>query len=352
MPDITQYLVDQIKTAIEDGTQLNIIGGNSKSFYGREPVGEAMFVHAHRGILSYEPSELVMTARAGTSLEEIEATLKSNHQMLPFEPPHYGPNATIGGTIACNLSGPRRAYAGAARDFVLGSKVINGKGEVLQFGGEVMKNVAGYDVSRLMTGAMGTLGVLLEVSFKVLPLPKRETTLKQAIDATHAITRMNQLAAKPLPLSATAYLDGQLYVRLSGSESALEAAAQQVGGDVVPDAQVFWTQLREHRLPMFKHAPTVWRLSVPQTTELLPLTGHSLMEWGGGLRWLVSDETADRIRTLAADVGGHAVIFKSSDREQAIFHPLGQGLMNLHKNIKQAFDPHKIFNAGRLYAEY
>ncbi|MDH5258770.1 MAG: glycolate oxidase subunit GlcE, partial [Gammaproteobacteria bacterium] len=208
MSDQTQKLQAQVASAVSEKRSLNIIGGNSKAFYGRTSKCESLHLQAHSGIVSYEPTELVMTVRAGTPLEEIEDALSKNNQMLPFEPPHYGSGATIGGTIACNLSGPRRAYSGAARDYVLGTKIINGKAEVLRFGGEVMKNVAGYDASRLMTGAMGTLGVLLEVSFKVLPRFASEITLVQEINADDAISKMNQWAGMPNPISATAYLNG------------------------------------------------------------------------------------------------------------------------------------------------
>lgn len=350
MPEITEQLKQQIEHAIADKTPLQIIGGNSKSFYGRIAQGDLLNLQAHSGIVNYEPTELVITARAGTTLEEIEAELSKNNQMLPFEPPHYGPNATIGGTIACNFSGPRRAYSGAARDYVLGSKIINGKAEVLHFGGEVMKNVAGYDVSRLMAGAMGTLGVLLEVSLKVLPRFPDEITLVQETSLSDAISKMNQWAAKPNSLSATAYLEGKLYVRLSGAESALKIARQQIGGETLSDAENFWRKLREQQLPVFENAKTVWRIYVPQTVAPLAIEGQQIIEWGGGLRWLISDERAEHVREQVSAIGGHATLFKGGDRNQKIFHPLETELMKLHRNLKQAFDPHAIFNRGRMYA--
>ena len=349
MSDQTQELQAQVATAISEKRPLNIIGGNSKSFYGRSSQCDAIHLHEHTGIVNYEPTELVMTVRAGTSLEEVEETLSRNNQMLPFEPPHYGPNATIGGTIACNLSGPRRAYAGAARDYVLGTKVINGKAEVLRFGGEVMKNVAGYDVSRLMTGAMGTLGVLLEVSFKVLPRFVGEITLVQETNVDNAITKMNQWAGMPLPISATAYMDGKLYVRLSGANNTLQAAHKRIGGELLPDAKNFWLHLREHQLPVFKQAQTVCRISVPQTTPQLALDGEQIIEWGGGLRWLVGDVDSGQMRKLATEAGGHATLFKGGHSDEEIFHPLDSGLAKLHRNLKQAFDPHLIFNPDRMF---
>jgi len=349
MSDISQKLKEQIETAISDKTTLNIIGGNSKSFYGRTPQGEPIYVGEQTGITNYEFTELVMTVRAGTTLEEIECALDKNGQMLAFEPPRYGASATIGGTIACNLSGPRRAYAGAARDYVLGSKIINGKAEVLSFGGEVMKNVAGYDVSRLMTGAMGTLGLLLEVSFKVLPKPISEKTLTLEVNSSDAILKMNQWATKTFPLSATVYVDGKLYVRLSGAESSVQSAFQQMGGEVFSEADLFWQNLKEQQLSFFKTTETLWRLSVPPTTSQLELSGECLMEWSGGLRWLKTNDSPEHIRKIVSTVGGQATFFKGHVNNQSVFQSMSPSLEKLHRNLKSAFDPHQIFNPGRLY---
>lgn len=349
MPDLTQSIKQQVEAAIAGKTPLNIVGGNSKSFYGGVRQGEALNVAQHRGIVTYEPTELVMSVRAGTTLEEIEHALAANNQMLPFEPPHFGATATIGGTIACNLSGPRRAYTGAARDFVLGTTIVNGHAEVLKFGGEVMKNVAGYDVSRLMAGAMGTLGVLLDVSFKALPKPAEEITLVRQCDLASAIITMNQWAAKPLPISATAYGEGQLYVRLSGAKSAVQAAHRQIGGEVLNDANTFWYQMREQQTAFFTEAKTLWRVSVPQHTAPLKLQGDCLVEWGGGLRWLISEESPRRIREVATAAGGQATLFKCEAPESELFQPLDNALLKLHRNLKQAFDPQHILNPGRLY---
>lgn len=351
MSDLEKQLQQQIEAAISHKTTLNIVGGNTKTWYGRLPQGEALHVAGHQGITSYEPTELVISARAGTSLEEIEHTLHKNHQMLPFEPPHFGPGATIGGTIACNLSGPRRPYNGAARDFLLGTKIINGKAEVLRFGGEVMKNVAGYDVSRLMCGAMGTLGLLLEVSLKVLPRPASEITLTHDTSAEDAISLMNQWAGKPLPVSASAWVNGKLYIRLSGTGRGVEAASHDIGGNKLDNADEFWHQLREQQLSFFNSDKSLWRLSVPPTAEMLPVNGSTLIEWGGGLRWLVSDAPADEIFSAAASCGGHAKLYSGSDRLQDVFQPLDAGLITLHRNLKHSFDPHGIFNPGRMYQD-
>lgn len=349
MADITQQIKQQVETARSEKKSLNIIGGNSKSFYGRESQGQPLNLAQHCGIINYEPTELVLTARAGTTLEEIENALNKNQQMLPFEPPYFGPNATIGGTIACNFSGPRRAYAGAARDFVLGTTLINGKAEVLHFGGEVMKNVAGYDVSRLMAGAMGTLGVLLDVSLKVLPKPAHEITLVQEIKQHEAISFINKLAAQPVPLSASCYHDGKLYYRLSGTVTSLNTARTRLGGAILPDGNIFWRNLREQQLPFFQSSLPLWRVSVPQTTLPINIAGEWLMEWGGALRWLSSDAPASEIREAIQKLGGHIVLFRGVDSQRDGFHPLDTGLAKIHQHLKRAFDPDNIFNIGRMY---
>ncbi len=350
--DLSSELQQQVRAASESGTPLSIRGGNTKHFLGNPSTGTPLELASHRGITSYEPVELVISARAGTPLRELEDTLAAAGQMLPFEPPHFGAEATLGGTIACGLSGPRRPYLGAARDYVLGVRMINGRGEILRFGGEVMKNVAGYDVSRLMTGALGTLGVLLEISLKVLPRPESELTVLHECEATTALQKMNQLAATPLPLSASAYDGNRLYIRLSGSESAVRAARASIGGDTVNDASAFWQQLREHQLPFFAQATPLWRLALPPNAPLLNLPGATLIEWGGAQRWLKSTASAEAIRATAAEYGGHATLFRGDTAQTAAFHPLAPGLATLHRNLKHAFDPHGIFNPGRMYPEW
>lgn len=351
MSDLTTSLQQQVEAAIAQRGALRIVGGDSKAFYGRTPQGEALHVAGHSGIVSYEPTELVITARAGTPLDEIEQTLHASQQMLPFEPPHFGAAATLGGTIACNLSGPRRPYSGAARDFVLGTRVINGKAEVLRFGGEVMKNVAGYDVSRMMTGALGTLGVLLDISLKVLPRPASETTLVQECSMAGAIEAMNRWATQPLPLSASAFVDGRLYVRLYGTEKGVQAARAQIGGERLPQGDSFWRELREQQLAFFKPAGALWRLSVPPNAPALALAGECLLEWGGGLRWLSTDADPRSVRAAVTAVGGHATLFRGGDRDGAVFQPLDAGLALVHQRLKNAFDPQRIFNPGRMYQD-
>jgi glycolate oxidase FAD binding subunit len=348
--DASAELGERVARAAERGTPLDIVGGASKAFMGRVTQSEAFDVSAHRGILSYEPSELVITARAGTPLAEVERVLADSGQMLAFEPPHFGPTATLGGTIACALSGPRRPYAGAARDFVLGIKMLSGEGRTLGFGGQVMKNVAGYDVSRLMVGAMGTLGVLLEISLKVLPLPARDVNVEFSLDAASAIETMNAWAGRPLPLSG-AYHDGErLHVRLSGTAGGVGEAIEQLGGDAGEDTDR-WRALREQELEFFDTGLPLWRLSVPPATLPLALPGHTLTDWGGALRWLKSDAEGDPIRRMVSEVGGHATLFRNGDRRGDVYQPLTPAMLALHQRLKASFDPKGILNRGRMYTD-
>ncbi len=349
-----QNLIEQyrqaVNAAVRDQCRLRIAGSGSKSFYGRATQGETLDATAYRGIISYEPTELVLTARAGTPLVEIEAALAERRQMLAFEPPHFGSGATLGGCIASGLSGPRRAYAGAVRDYVLGVRMMDGKGCVLNFGGQVMKNVAGYDVSRLLAGSLGTLGLLLDVSLKVLPVPAAEVTLRFEMNESDAITAMNRWAAQPLSLSATCYCDGVLTVRLSGASAAVRAVREKLGGELVENAAEFWRMVREQQHEFFQTATPLWRLSVPPSTPMI--AGKQLIEWGGALRWLVSDESAASLRALVAALGGQATLFRSAQAHDAPFHPLSPALLQVHRRLKNSFDPHGIFNVGRMYSEF
>ncbi len=307
---------------------------------------------AHRGVVSYEPTELVLTARAGTPLSEVAATLRESEQMLAFEPPHFGERATLGGAIASGLSGPSRPYAGAARDFVLGVVCINGQGEKLSFGGQVMKNVAGYDVSRLMAGAMGTLGVLLEISLKVLPQPASELTLALSMAADEALSIMNSWAGQPLPISAACHDGDVLRVRLAGSDHGIRSAREKIGGEEIADGDDFWTDLREQRLAFFADDAPLWRLSVPAAAPLSSLSGKWLLDWGCAQRWLISDLPAQTMREAASAVGGHALLFRGGDRNGEVFHPLAAPVAALHRRLKHAFDPKGILNPGRMYREW
>lgn len=349
-----EQLAGRVRQAAEKGERLRIRGGGTKDFYGQALEGEVLDTTALSGVVGYEPTELVVTARAGTPLAALEAVLAEQGQMLAFEPPRFGPLATLGGCVACGLSGPRRASAGAVRDFVLGVKVLDGRGEVLSFGGQVMKNVAGYDVSRLMCGALGTLGVILEVSLKVLPLPVAEETLRFAMDQAESLRWLNEWGGKPLPLSGSAWQDGALSLRLSGAAAAVQAARGWLGGEVLAPglAQDFWAGLREHTAAFFSGPQPLWRLSVPSVAPPLALPGRQLMEWGGALRWLRSDAPAELIRAAAREAGGHATLFRGGDRNAvAVFTPLDPVQWKIHRNLKQAFDPRGILNPGRLYPD-
>ena len=342
-------LQERIRAAAERGAPLELRGGGTKRFFGNAPRGEVLDTRAHAGITDYEPSELVLTACCGTPLAEIEQTLAEKEQCLAFEPPHFGAGATFGGCVAAGLSGPRRVAAGALRDFVLGVKMIDGRARVLEFGGRVMKNVAGYDISRLAAGSLGTLGLIAEASIKVLPLPRAERTLRLEMDEARALEALNRWAAEPLPISASAWQAGVLHVRLSGSEPALAAGTARIGGDELADAADWWRALREHTHAFFAGDDPLWRLSIPSTTPPLPL-GPQLIEWHGGLRWLRSPAGA-QVRSQAQRAGGHATLFRARDKSAGAFAPLDPVLLRLHRALKQAFDPAGIFNPGRLHAE-
>ena len=347
MSDITEQLRERVLAAAVDKQPLRIRGGGSKDFYGNPPVGELLDTTGHAGIIAYEPTELVVTVRAGTRLAELEAALGEKGQMLAFEPPLFG-DATVGGCVAAGLSGPRRATAGAARDFVLGVKVLDGKGELLNFGGQVMKNVAGYDVSRLMTGAMGTLGLLLEVSLKVLPKPHAEATLRLELPQDKAIEAINRWGGQPLPLSATCWSDDLLSVRLSGARAAVAAARERIGGEAVAGAEGFWRALREQQMDFFSGTQALWRLSLPSKAAPLDLPGSPLIEWGGAQRWVCSAAPASLVREAAARAGGHATLFRG-DKSAGAFAPLKAPLDRIHRELKKAFDPSGVFNPGRMY---
>ena len=342
-----ERLQEQVRAATAARTPLAIRAGGSKDFYGNESRGELLDPRGHAGIVAHEPTELVITARCGTPLSELEAVLDAAGQMLPFEPPHFGSTATVGGCVAAGLSGPRRASAGALRDYLLGAKLLTGKGEVLAFGGTVMKNVAGYDVARLAAGSLGVLGVITEVSLKVLPKPVADATLRLELDEAAALRRMNEWAGRPLPVSATAWRDGVLHVRLSGARAAVAEAQQSIGGEPV-DGAAFWHGLREQTDPFFAGGTPLWRLALPSTAEAIDLRGPQLIEWGGAQRWLRSDAPAGEIRAHAAARGGHATLFRGGVRRE-VFTPLPAPIAAIHKRLKAEFDPAGIFNPGRMY---
>jgi glycolate oxidase FAD binding subunit len=353
-----QILVDRVRDAAAAGAQLRIRGGGTKDFYGEATVGELLDINVLEGISSYEPTELVVTARCGTGLAELESTLAERGQCLPFEPPHFGAGGTVGGMVAAGLAGPSRAAVGSVRDYVLGATLLNGRGEVLSFGGQVMKNVAGYDVSRLLAGSLGTLGVILEVSLKVLPVAPATETRRFAMDEASALVQLNRWGGLPLPLNASAWWNGTLVVRLRGAAAAVAAAGRQIGGERVDEAAAatFWGGLRNHRDEFFVRADAalargaaLWRLSVPSVAPALRLPGEQLVEWGGAQRWWITEAGADAVRSAALAAGGHATLFRGHDRSAGVFSPLKSPLDRIHRELKRSFDPAGVFNPGRLY---
>lgn len=348
---ILDQFTEAIRLALARRRPVRIRGSGSKDFYGGVPQGEILDTTAYQGIIDYAPEELVLTARAGTPLAEIEAALDAQGQMLPFEPPHFGPRATLGGCVASGLSGPRRASLGAVRDFILGVQLIDGRADTLRFGGQVMKNVAGYDVSRLMAGSLGTLGLILDVSLKVLPKPKLETTVQFECDEAQAIEKMNRWAGVPLPISASCYHDQVLTLRLSGAETAVQAAQAKLGGQALQASEEFWRGIREQSANFFRSNAPLWRLSLPSTAAL-DLPGKQLIEWGGALRWVFTEADAATVRAAAAAAGGQATLFRATAKPASVFHPLPKPLMLLHQRMKHAFDPHGIFNPGRMYSDF
>jgi glycolate oxidase FAD binding subunit len=347
--DIAEELAAQVRQACERRQPLQLRGLDSKAFYGHPVEGEPLQLSGHCGITSYEPTELVITARAGTPVADIEAALAQNGQMLAFEPPSFAGAATLGGAIASGLGGPRRPWGGAPRDLLLGVKLLDGRGRILRFGGEVMKNVAGYDVSRLMAGALGTLGALLDVSIKVLPAPKIERSVVLNLPRDRALHLMRELARQPAPLSAACHLEDHLYLRLSGNAASVAAWEKQIGGDAVAD-DGFWRGLRDHTLDFFQSDRALWRLSLPPATPRLDCEQQVLTDWAGAQRWVYSQSSAADIRDQVAKSGGHAILFRHGDRKIPVFHPLDGVLERLHRGLKQTFDPLGILNPGRQYA--
>lgn len=353
MADMANRFIDQVRTAIADQSPLSIVGGNSKAFLGGARYGDPLNVSDHTGIVSYQPEELVITARAGTSIAEIQQVLQEQGQSLPSEPPHFEERATLGGTLACNLSGPARPWRGSFRDHVLGIRLINGRAEHLRFGGQVMKNVAGYDVARMQAGAMGTYGVITEISLKVLPQLPASVTLTQPVLVSDAVGLMNQWAGKKAPLTGACWIDGQVYLRFSGVQAAIDDVARGWRGEIANNA--IWHQLREQQLPFFqaehssKH--NLWRFSVKSTaplflSEALP-EKNWLIDWAGSLRWLAGEYSLAELESLAESAGGHVSLYRG--RDETMLQSPDVVTRALLIRLKEAFDPHRIFNQGRLY---
>ncbi|WP_371230003.1 glycolate oxidase subunit GlcE [Pseudomonas sp. QE6] len=345
MPDASTDLLDQVNQALATRTPLRIRGGDSKAFLGRPVNGVELDTRRHSGIVSYDPTELVLTARAGTPLAEIEAALDEAGQLLPCEPPTFS-GATFGGMVAAGLSGPRRPWSGSVRDYVLGTRVITGHGKLLRFGGEVMKNVAGYDLSRLLAGSFGCLGVITEVSMKVLPKPRMCASLRLEMDIHQALGELAEWGTQPIPITAACHDGTALHLRLEGGEGSVCSARLRLGGEEIDSG--YWQDLREQRLDFFSGPGALWRLSLPNATPSLSLPGEQLLDWGGAQRWLKSEADADLIRQSVAEVAGHAMRCAPGDDS---FHPLPASLLRYHQNLKQQLDPQGIFNPGRMYAE-
>jgi FAD/FMN-containing dehydrogenase len=352
-------LIDQVKHAHSRQLPLDICAGGTKRFYGEPARGAPLDVTELSGITSYEPTELVVTARAGTRLHELEAALAERGQCLPFEPPRFAPGGSLGGMVAAGLSGPARASVGSVRDHVLGVTLLNGRGELLTFGGQVAKNVAGYDVSRLMAGSLGILGVICEVSLKVLPVSVDTATLRFELDERQALQQLGAWCSQPLSINATVWNSGTLHVRLAGAQAAVAAACAKLGGARVPShqAQSWWTRVRDQREEYFSlgdaamaQGVALWRLSVPATCAPLELGGEQFIEWNGAQRWCKTTVSASQVRAVAAAAGGHATLMRGADKSSGVFTPLDEVLMRIHRGLKQSFDPARILNPGRLYA--
>ena len=352
-------LVEQVDDARAHTRTLDIRGGGTKRFYGGAPLGEPLDTTGLAGITSYEPTELVVTARAGTRLSELEAMLEQGGQCLPFEPPRFAAGGTLGGMVAAGLSGPARASVGSVRDHVLGVTLLNGRSEVLTFGGQVTKNVAGYDVSRLLVGSLGILGVICEVSLKVLPVSVATETLRFEWNESRALEALRGWTSQPLPINASAWHAGRLHLRLAGARAAVAAACGKLGGERVAPAQAkdWWTRVRDQSEEFFvldaaslARGESLWRLSVPAVSGAMQLPGNQFIEWNGAQRWWKTAAPAQRVREAAARVGGHATLMRGADKSQGAFAPVSDVLMRVHHGLKQAFDPARLFNPGRLYA--
>lgn len=369
VPDTPSALIDQVKAAAAARSPLRTVGGDTKAFYGNPTTGEKLSTAIWRGISSHEPTELVVTVKAGTPLAELEAALAEKGQCLPFEPPRFGAAATIGGVVAAGLAGPARASAGGVRDYVLGLQFINGKGEWLTFGGQVMKNVAGYDVSRVMAGSLGTLGVITDISLKVLPFATAEATLVFNLGQTQALEQLHRWGGQPLPINASCWVKDSsqtsapelLFVRLRGAIAAVEAASERMvkeaNGQRMDNAQAGpdWAACRDHTLPFFQTASPdlcLWRLSLAQTAPVLTLPYEQLIEWQGAQRWLWAPASAAAdIRSAAASAGGHATLFRADANGApgiARFDRQSAAIETITQRLRAQFDPAGIFNPGRM----
>ena len=345
--DIEQDLATQVGAVAATGGAVQIVGNGSKRFYGEPVEALEIEVGAHSGIIDYDPAELVITLRAGCPLREVEALLAEHRQMFAFEPPHYAPGATIGGMVASGLAGPRRGFAGSIRDYVLGAKMIDGRGVVLQFGGRVIKNVAGFDLSRLLVGSLGTLGVILEVSIRVMPMYEVEATLAfEHGSADQHIRWINELGSQPFPLSGSAWHGGITRIRLSGSAQGVRHAINELGGEEV---DFDWNSLREQSHEFFIADEPLTRVTLPPASADLLREESQLIEWGGAQRWLCGEVDIEALRQRLTAEGGGVCAFRGHAAGIPVFQPLAPTMLKLQRNIKSSFDPAGIFNVGRIY---
>ena len=367
MQDSAHILQQQVLQAYTEKKPLSVVGGNSKCFYGNSLDAEIIKTSCHKGILEHEPTELVITARAGTPLQEIDQTLAANHQTLAFEPPHFSDNATVGGMIAAGLSGPARPYQASVQDAVLGCTILNGKGEVLRFGGKVMKNVAGYDVSRLMVGSLGCLGIILDVTLKVIPATMAEATFIFKMEPNQCPAFINELRHQGYPVSASCHFEGELLVRFSAGNNEIESLNKSLSKNYayIDSRQLqdssFWLHLKEHTLPFFSLEKedsdlSLWRLSVSADTDvssLIDAQTNFISEWGNCVYWFKSNSQSELVFNTAKNISGSASVFKANnDAMTNRFQPLSAVVGNWHKELKNAFDPADILNRGKMYLEF
>jgi glycolate dehydrogenase FAD-binding subunit len=340
---------EKISAAIEHEQPLKIMGGNSKAFLGRDIVGTQIDMSDYSGVISYEPTELYITVRAGTLLNDVKQLLAEQGQMLAFEPPEVNEKTTMGGVVATGLSGPRRPYAGSVRDFVLGIRCVNGLARELSFGGQVIKNVAGYDLSRLMTGAFGTLGVITEITLKVLPIPEFELSGFKEVPLQEVLDVMHEISSRAVPVSACCYDGKKMFIRFSGNEKVVKKSLKAGSFEEYKEGKKFWSELRDYNLPIFHSDKPIWRLSVPSTSNVNLENDDYLIDWGGAQYWFASDRITNEIFTMAEELGGSAQLFRSGDHNGDVFQPLADGLFKLQQELKQAFDPHRILNREKMY---
>ena len=351
MDDLTRQLKARVEEARKKKTPLVIRGGGTKLFYGRDIEGEPLEIASYRGIVEYRPGELFITVRAGTRLAELERVLAEENQTLAAEPPHLGEEATVGGMVAVGFSGPRRPFAGAVRDHVLGMKVLTGRGEILEFGGKLVKNVAGFDLGRLMVGSLGTLAVILEVTLRVQPKPKALLTLRKEMPKERALSAMSELQSHSLPLSGLAYEAPYLYVRFEGEPQALEEAREGLGGEVV-EGDAFWRELKELKRPFFREGEgDLWRITLPPASPFPELEGEWLIDWGGAQRWLKTQAPPEKVFAAVEKVKGQAAFLWGREKPDPPFSPMPENLKKIHLALKKAFDPERILNRGRLDPE-